>query len=228
MVVWPIKGFVMRNLNEIQKYVNTVVLPQYKSNDDAHNVEHVKYVIKRSLKFSKQYNCDSCIVYVAAAYHDIGHSINPDNHEKVSAEIFEEDTQIKKWFSKNEINLISEAIQDHRASDKQPPRSIYGEIISSADRTINVVLAIKRSVRYNMYHFGCENQERIVSNVYSYIINKYGETGYSKTYVKDKQYYKFNQNMIFLSKHPTFLKILIKLIFIKILYIENNKKIING
>ena len=218
----------MRDLNEIQKYVNTVVLPRYKSNDDAHNVEHVKYVIKRSLKFSRRYNCDACIVYVAAAYHDIGHSINPDNHEKVSAEIFEEDTQIKKWFSKNEINLISEAIQDHRASDKQPPRSIYGEIISSADRTINVVLAIKRSVRYNMHHFGRENQELIVSNVYSYILNKYGETGYSKTYVEDKQYYKFHQNMIFLSKHPVFLKLLIKMVFIKILYIENNIKSFNG
>lgn len=204
----------MRNFKEIKKYVSDSILPQYRYNDNAHNVEHIEYVINRSLRFSKKYNCDACVLYVAAAYHDIGHSINPDNHEKISAEIFANDNQIKKWFSKTEINLISEAIEDHRSSNANMPRSIYGEILSSADRSTNVLGAIKRSVYYNRHYLGRAKSEIVLSNVCSYIIKKYGVNGYSKSYVNDVQYCRFIKKMIFLSKHPQLLETIIKIVIL--------------
>lgn len=52
-----------------------------------HNLEHIQYVIDRSLKFAntvEDINFD--MVYTIAAYHDIGHYIDAKNHEKVSAD----------------------------------------------------------------------------------------------------------------------------------------------
>lgn len=102
---------------KLKKYIKKEILPKYILNDEGHNIKHINYVIKRSIKFSKTVsNIDKNIVYTVASYHDLGYYKDPENHEKVAAEIFKNDNNIKTFFTEEEINLIIEAIEDHRAS----------------------------------------------------------------------------------------------------------------
>ena len=80
---------------EIAKYIEKFILPQYKSNDKGHGINHIMYVIERSFKFAdtvKDINLD--MVYVIAAYHDIGHKIDVKNHEVVSAQLLLNDEKL--------------------------------------------------------------------------------------------------------------------------------------
>lgn len=84
----------------LQKYIEDEILPSYEKNDSGHNLEHIMYVIDRSLKFAStipDINLD--MVYVVATYHDIGHYIDAKNHEKVSAEMLEQDENLRKYFT---------------------------------------------------------------------------------------------------------------------------------
>ena len=51
----------------------------------------------------------------------------------------------------DEIKLMKEAVEDHRASSKNPPRSIYGKIVAEADRDINPLKIIKRTIKTNSF-----------------------------------------------------------------------------
>ena len=44
---------------------------------------------------------------------------------------------------------MSEAVEDHRSSLENDPRSIYGKIVSSADRNTSVEVTLKRCYSYN-------------------------------------------------------------------------------
>ena len=92
-------------INEsLKKYIEEVIFPQYELNDMGHNINHIMYVIDRSLKFASEVediNLD--MVYTIAAYHDIGHHIDAKNHEVVSAKILGEDEKLKEYFTKEEI-----------------------------------------------------------------------------------------------------------------------------
>ena len=68
------------------------------------------------------------MVYVIAAFHDIAVHIDRKNHEILSADIFYNDDNMKKFFNSEERLIIKEAIEDNRASLKGEPRSIYGRV----------------------------------------------------------------------------------------------------
>ena len=118
----------MKISNALEEYIQNSIFPIYNKNDQGHNLEHIKYVINRSIKFANtipdiNYN----IVYTVAAYHDIGHHIDPKKHELISAEIMYGDDKLKEFFNDEERIIIKEAIEDHRASSKHEPRSVYGK-----------------------------------------------------------------------------------------------------
>ena len=118
------------------KYIEEKVFPEYSKNEAGHGIEHIKIVIERSKKLSDSFDVNQDMVYAIAAFHDIGHHIDRTNHEKVSADIFFKDEEMKKFFTEDERLVIKEAIEDHRSTLEGEPRSIYGKIVSSADRTI--------------------------------------------------------------------------------------------
>ena len=61
----------------LKKYIEEVIFPQYELNDMGHNIDHIRYVIERSLKFAKQVvSINYDMVYVIASYHDIAHHID--------------------------------------------------------------------------------------------------------------------------------------------------------
>ncbi len=178
--------------NELKNHIETVVFPEYDKNESAHQLDHIKYVIGRSFKFAQtvtdiNYN----IVYVVAAYHDIGHHINPKKHEIISAEIMQKDKKLSDFFSKDELKTIKEAIEDHRASSNHEPRSIYGKIVSTADRNDNIENCLERSYFYSKKLHPEYSDDELFAEVYEHLKLKFGENGYAKFFFKDEAYEKF-------------------------------------
>lgn len=183
------------NINkEIVNYIEKNVFPSYEKNDAGHGINHIKYVINRSLKFAenvKDINFD--MVYVIASYHDIGHYIDAKNHEKVSAQILLNEKWLEKYFTKDEINVMAEAIEDHRASLEYEPRSIYGKIVSSADRNTSLELPLKRTYTYRLKHSPNSTIDEIIEESRLHLIDKFGKEGYAneKMYFVDEEYDNF-------------------------------------
>jgi uncharacterized protein len=130
-------------------------------------------------------------VYVVAAYHDIGHHIDPKRHEIVSAEIMQKDKELNAFFSKDELKAIKEAIEDHRASSDHEPRSIYGKIVSTADRNNSVESCLERSYYYGKKLHPEYSDNELFNRAYEHLKLKFGENGYAKFFFKDEQYEKF-------------------------------------
>ena len=110
----------MKEINgQLQQYVEEKIFPIYENNDLGHGIEHIKYVIKRSLEFANQFeNIDFNMVYVIASFYDLAHHIDKDNHEILSAKLFYENEKMKEFFTDAQRKIIKEAIEDHRASLK--------------------------------------------------------------------------------------------------------------
>ena len=88
------------------------------------------------------------MVYAIAAFHDIGYKQDPDRHEEVSSEMFKKDSNMLKFFTQEQIDIIADAIVDHRASLEYEARSDYGKLVSSADRETSVENMLQRSFLY--------------------------------------------------------------------------------
>lgn len=174
---------------ELVKYIENEIFPLYNRNEDGHGIKHIKTVIKRSLELATNYDVNLDMVYTIASYHDLGHYIDRKIHEIISAEIFIKDDKIKQWFTNKQRNIIKEAIEDHRASSNHKPRSIYGMIVSTADRTIiDIDNTIKRSYSYGKRNYILLSEEEQIERIYEHLTEKYGENGYAKIYLEDKEF----------------------------------------
>lgn len=178
---------------KVKDYIDKNVLPEYAKNEQGHGIEHIKYVIRRSFELIDQndLNVNYNMVYVIAAYHDIGHYIDRKNHEKVSADIMSKDENLKEFFSAEELNIIKEAIEDHRASSENDPRSIYGKIVSSADRNNTVEQCLERTYTYGKKHEPEVSDQELYERSFDVLNKKFGYNGYAKFYFKDEQYENF-------------------------------------
>lgn len=178
----------------LKKYIEKNIFPENDKNDAAHNMEHINYVINRSLKFAKEVpNINLDMVYTIAAYHDITHHINEKSHEIKSAEILYNDKELKQHFNDEEMKVMKEAIEDHRASSKNNPRNIYGKIVSSADRNTDIPTLLKRTYSYRLEHYPNDSLDKIIEDSRKHIIEKYCQGGYAenKMFFHDKDYKKF-------------------------------------
>ena len=181
---------------DLENYIKNEILPQYEKNDNGHSLEHIDYVLKMCFKFAEQFqNIDFNILYTIATFHDIAHHIDKKNHEKLSAEIFYNDEKMKDFFSEDERNLIKEAIEDHRASSDSSPRSDYGKIISSADRSTDIDDFLRRTHSYTLKHFHNCTKEEMLKRAKDHTEQKYGKEGYAKHYVKDEEYEAFREEI---------------------------------
>lgn len=179
-----------KELNEkLVEYIEKKIFPLYDRNEFAHGINHIKTVIRRSLELADGYDVDFNIVYTVAAYHDLGHFIDRKRHEIISAEMFMKDENIKRWFADEQRMVIKEAIEDHRASCNHVPRTIYGKIVSTADRTIvDMDNTIKRSYTYGKKNYIGLSEEEQFDRLYEHLVEKYGESGYAKVYLEDKEF----------------------------------------
>lgn len=193
--------------NKLVEYIEKEIFPLYNRNEEGHRLQHITTVIEKSLKLSREYDVNINMVYTIAAYHDLGHYIDPNRHEIISAEIFMKDEFMEMFFYDEQRKVIKEAIEDHRASTKHNPRNIYGMIVSMADRMIiDVDDAIKRAYFYGKKNYMNLSNEEQAERVYKYLNEKYGENGYAKVYLKDEEYEKkINELRISLSDKENFM-----------------------
>lgn len=183
---------------ELKKYIENEIFKSYEKNEDAHKLDHIMYVINRSFMFASRVpDINMEMVYVIAAYHDIGHYIDAENHEKVSGKMLLEDKNLRKFFSEEEIKIMSEAVSDHRASSKNEPRSIYGKIVSSADRNVLIEVLLKRTYSYRKKHSLNLSLDEIIEESRLHLLDKFGKNGYATTkmYFEDEDYKKFLEDI---------------------------------
>lgn len=183
----------MKINEELKKHIEENVFPEYNKNESGHGINHIKYVINRSFELveENQLDVNMDMVYVIAAYHDIGHHIDSKTHEIISADMMSKDKNLLNFFTEEELKIIKEAIEDHRASAKDEPRSIYGRIVSSADRNNKVEDCLRRTYTYGKKLNKEATDEELFLRAYDVLQNKFGEDGYAKFYFKDSQYEKF-------------------------------------
>ena len=101
------------------------------------------------------------------------------------------DENLKNFFSDEERKIIKEAIEDHRASAKDEPRSIYGRIVSSADRNNTVEACLRRTYTYGKKIDPNATDEELFLRAYDVLTKKFGEDGYAKFYFRDTVYEAF-------------------------------------
>ena len=109
---------------DLMDFIETEILPRYSRFDKAHNITHVTRVINRAVKLARTVGADINMAYTAAAYHDLGLEGPRAIHHLGSGKIVDADARLKRWFSAEQINIIKEAVEDHRASASHSPRSI--------------------------------------------------------------------------------------------------------
>ncbi|MDE6002639.1 MAG: HD domain-containing protein, partial [Prevotella sp.] len=122
---------------DLVEFIETQILPQYAQFDKAHNMEHVTRVIRSSLDLARRTGADLDMAYAIAAYHDLGLMGPRAIHHITSGKILMQDARLRRWFSPEQLKLMKEAVEDHRASASRAPRSIYGKIVAEADRDID-------------------------------------------------------------------------------------------
>lgn len=168
---------------ECMDYIESEILPRYASFDKAHQNDHVDRVIQESLRLAQYYEVNPDMVYVIAAYHDVGLVEGRERHHLVSGILLQADQKLRNWFSEEEIQLMKEAVEDHRASNKYEPRSIYGKIVSEADRVIDAETTFRRTVQYGLSHYPEMSPEEHYLRFRDHLITKYGEGGYLKLWI---------------------------------------------
>ena len=183
---------------KLLKYLEDNISIENNKNDSGHNMDHINYVLRRSLLFAKQVkDINLNMVYTIAYYHDIAHHLNAKNHEVLSAEILRNDQELLKWFNKEEINIMAEAVEDHRASSDTEPRTVYGKIVSSADRNTTLDEPFKRTYAYRLKHSPDISLEDLIKESQSHLQNKFGKEGYAnnKMYFNDSEYTKYLKDL---------------------------------
>ena len=169
----------------LQAYIESAILPRYKGFDPAHRTDHALQVIAESLKLAKHYEVDERMVYTIAAYHDIGLCEARERHHLVSGRLVREDKNLRKWFTEEEIEIMAQAVEDHRASLDHAPRSIYGRIVAEADRLIKPMTVLLRTVQYGLSHYPELSKEQHYQRYSEHLQEKYAEGGYLKLWIPE-------------------------------------------
>ena len=179
---------------KLKKYLDDNIIPLNNLNDLGHDINHIKYVIRRSLKFAEEVeNINLDMVYTVAVYHDVCHHIDHINHEEKSGDFLFNDKNLREFFLEEEIITMRDAVKDHRASSKNNPRSIYGRIVSSADRNTSIDDVLRRTYLYRISHSDDKDLDSIINESKNHIISKFCSEGYAtkKMFFKDLEYERF-------------------------------------
>lgn len=170
---------------KLQEYVEQHILPRYDHFDLAHRRDHALTVIRQSLALAAHYDVDHNMVYAIAAYHDTGLAEGREQHHLVSGRIIRDDARLRQWFDEGQITVMAEAAEDHRASSDHEPRSIYGKIVAEADRDIEPLTIIRRTVQYGRSHYPDLDREQQWCRTLEHLHQKYADGGYLKLWIPE-------------------------------------------
>ena len=186
-------------MNDLLKYIYEDIVPEYASFDPAHREDHALTVIGQAMELldrmpiwlkehpedAKVWDVpvDRNVLMAAAACHDLGLINGRDNHHLDSGKIIRTDERLREWFTPEQIETIAQAAEDHRASGKSAPRSIYGMLVAEADRVIEGDTIIRRTIQFGFKHYPDLDREGHMARAISHLREKYGRGGYLKLWI---------------------------------------------
>lgn len=183
----------------LEKYIFEEVVPRYASFDAAHKEDHALTVIRQALKLLDGRDrwaaaqadvepfwlthVDRAMLLTAAACHDLGLVNGRERHHLDSGIIIRADQRLREWFTEEQIEVIAQAAEDHRASGKGAPRSIYGMLIAEADRVIDQETIIRRTIQFGLKHYPDLCREGQLQRAKEHLVEKYGRGGYLRLWI---------------------------------------------
>ena len=186
-------------LRKMVNYIYNDITSRYADFDPAHREDHVLTVISQAMELldrmpqwlndhpeaADEWNIpvDRNILLAAAACHDLGLVNGRENHHLDSGKIIRADQRLRNWFDEDQIEIIAQAAEDHRASGKSAPRSIYGMLVAEADRVIDGETIIRRTVQFGMKHYPDLDKAGHIERAVAHLREKYGRGGYLKLWI---------------------------------------------
>ena len=166
-------------------YIEAEIIPRYEHFDRAHGTDHVRTVIAQSLALAARYDVDTDMVYTVAPYHDTGLANGREHHHIDAGRILAEDAELRRRFTEEQIGIMREAVEDHRASSDHPPRTIYGRIVAEADRVIDPATIVRRTVQYGLANYPALDREGHYARCLAHLQKKYAEGGYLRLWIAE-------------------------------------------
>ena len=186
-------------MTSMESYIYNEITSRYADFDAAHREDHVSTVISQALELldrmpswlqdhpeareSWDLPVDRNVLLAAAACHDLGLVNGRDNHHMDSGKIIRDDARLREWFDEGQIETIAQAAEDHRASGKSAPRSIYGMLVAEADRVIDGETIIRRTIQFGQKHYPELDREGHIERAIAHLREKYGRGGYLKLWI---------------------------------------------
>ena len=185
---------------DIQKFVFDEIVPKYAGFDPAHKEDHALTVIEQAMLLMDSMSAwraaqneetasnwqevpEREMLFIAAACHDLGLVNGRERHHLDSGIIIRNDPRLRQWFTEKDIETIAQAAEDHRASGKSAPRSIYGKIVAEADRVIDGETIIRRTIQFGFTHYPSLDREAHIKRAVEHLREKYGRGGYLKLWI---------------------------------------------
>ena len=173
----------------LEDYIYSEIVPKYAAFDPAHREDHAEEVIENTVRLYNKApeeirsSLDIEMLFTAAACHDLGRINGKERHHIDSGIIIRNDSRLKEWFDDEQIELIAQAAEDHRASNKEEPRSMYGKIVAEADRLIDTETIIRRTLLYGMSRYPEMDPNDQIDRALDHLYDKYGDDGYLRLWI---------------------------------------------
>ncbi len=168
---------------DLMAFVEQQILPRYNVFGRSHGIHHVQRVIANALVLAERTGADINMVYAIAAYHDLGMSGPRAIHHITGGKILANDARLKRWFSPEQIKIMKEAVEDHRASASHEPRSIYGKIVAEADRDLDPEVVFSRAIEYGLEHYPELDEDGQWERFKKHMDEKYSVHGYVRLWI---------------------------------------------
>ena len=168
---------------DLMEFIERNILPKYTEFGPSHGLKHVMRVIANSLDLARITGVDANMAYTVAAYHDLGMSGPRAIHHITGGKILAADARLKRWFTPEQIKLMREAVEDHRASASHQPRNIYGKIVAEADRDLDEEEVFRRAVEFGIEQYPEKTAEEQWQRFRSHMNEKYAENGYIRLWL---------------------------------------------
>lgn len=175
----------------LERYIFNEIVPKYSSFDTAHKEDHALTVISQAMNLLEKMPEDvrnvqeinEEMLLTAAACHDLGLVNGRERHHLDSGTIIRSDARLREWFTQEQIETIAQAAEDHRASGKSEPRSLYGMLVAEADRVIDGETIIRRTIQFGFTNYPGLDREGHIRRAIDHLREKYGRGGYLKLWI---------------------------------------------
>jgi len=152
----------------------------YDDFDGGHNRRHCLLVRKMAVLLAKKYLPEKVeLAFIAATLHDIGLSVDRENHEVEGEKLIRQDKYLKDNLSSKDFEELCHAVKEHRASTGNP-QTILAKIISDSDRgggSFNTPEAFFRSYNVVLKNYPDPDENINILNTAKHLSEKFCQGG---------------------------------------------------